>query len=131
MCTNNISLADLPAFEYISGISNIPNLNGIDPESNVQSRVNFDYYTPHQFHSSSNITNSSSEKRIFCLLDKLHQLLYDINYAFDIIGITKTWIRSKCTDDIIANIDLPGYTFLFQPIQQRVGGVGVYIKNSL
>ena len=61
----------------------------------------------------------------------MHQLLYDINYAFDIIGITETWIRSKCTDNIIVNIDLPGYTFLSQPTQQRVGGVGVYIKNSL
>ena len=61
----------------------------------------------------------------------MHQLLYDINYAFDIIGITETWIRSKCTDNIIVNIDLPGYTFLSQPTQQRVGEVGVYIKNSL
>ena len=61
----------------------------------------------------------------------MHQLLYDINYAFDIIGSTETWLRSKCTDNIIVNIDLPGYTFLSQPSQQRVGGVGVYIKNSL
>ena len=141
LCTNNISLADLPAFEYISGIKNIPNLNGIDPESNVQSRVNFDYYTPHQFHSSSNITNSSPGKGFSVFhsnirsvqknIDKLHQLLYDINYAFDFIGITETRIRSKCADNIIVNIDLPGYTFLSQPTQQRVGGVGVYIKNSL
>ena len=141
LCTNNISLADLSAFEYISGTNNTPNLNGIDPESNVQSRVNFDYCTPHQFHSSSNITNSSSEKVYSVFhsnirsvqknIDKLHRLLYDINYAFDIIGITETWIRSKCTDNIIVNIDLPGYTFLSQPTQQRVGGVGVYIKNSL
>ena len=29
LCTNNISLTDLPAFEYISGINNIPNLKNL------------------------------------------------------------------------------------------------------
>lgn len=60
--------------------------------------------------------------------DNLVQLLRDLNYPFNIISLSKTWLRSS---EKICNLDLPGYSFLSQSTTLRAGGVGLYIKNGI
>ena len=100
----------------MSAINNIPNLSAIDPEMNLPSQVNFDYYTTHQFHSSSNIQNTLLQKSLSLLhcnirsiratFDRLDQFLSELNYPFDIIGISETWINDNTNQ--LVNIDLSG-----------------------
>jgi hypothetical protein len=49
--TRNDYFDDLPRLELISLLHNVPNLTSIDVDANVLSDINFDYYTPHEFHS--------------------------------------------------------------------------------
>jgi len=61
--------------------------------------------------------------------DNLEQFLNDLNYPFNIISLSETWINRS--NEQISNLDLPGYSFLSQPTTQRAGGVGMYIKKGI
>ena len=123
--------------QTISNIGNIPHLSNFDPECNTPSKVNFNYFDLHKFHSSPEI-NTCSNKALSLLncnirsiqanFDNLVQLLNDLNYPFNIISLSETWLRSN---EQISNLDLPGYSFLSQPTTQRAGGVGLYIRNGI
>lgn len=63
-CSQNTDydrLAQLPRFEIISYLNNIPQISSFDPEVNITSKVNFNYFTTHEFHSSPDIINSFSD----------------------------------------------------------------------
>ena len=88
----NAMLADLPVLQTISNIGNIPHLSNSDPESNTPSKVNFNYFDIHKFHSSPEISSCSC--KAFSLLncnirgiqanfDNLVQFLNDLNYPFN------------------------------------------------
>lgn len=104
---------------------------------NTPSKVNFNYFDLHKFHSSPEI-NTCSNKALSLLncnirsiqanFDNLVQLLNDLNYPFNIISLSETWLRSNKQ---ICNLDLPGYSFLSQLTTQRAGGVGLYIRNGI
>lgn len=127
------------AFNSEINFSNIPNLSNADPEINIPLRVNFDYYTPTEFKDSigtsiHNIQSSlsvlhSNVRSIQKNFDNLHQMLFELDHPFDIIGISESWINTENTN--VVNIDLPNFSFISQPTEQRAGGVGFYIKNSL
>ena len=51
-----------------SNIRNVPYLSNSDPESNTPTKVNFNYFDIHKFHSSPEINNSCSNKA-FSLLN--------------------------------------------------------------
>ena len=135
--TVNAILEDLPMLQTISNIGNIPHLSNFDPACNTPSKVNFNYFDLHKFHSSPEI-NTCSNKALSLLncnirsiqanFDNLVQLLNDLNYPFNIISLSETWLRSN---EQISNLDLPGYSFLSQPTTQRAGGVGLYIRNGI
>ena len=61
--------------------------------------------------------------------DNLVQFLNDLNYPFNIISLSETWLNRA--NEQISNLDLPGYSFLSQPTIQRAGGVGMYIKKGI
>ena len=61
--------------------------------------------------------------------DNLQQFLNDLNYPFNVISLSETWINRS--NEQISNLDLPGYSFLSQPTTQRAGGVGMYIKKGI
>lgn len=136
---SRLSLSNLPILEFTSTINNHPNLSANDPESNIPSKVNFDYYSPHNFHSSPDIQNSAAQIHISFLncnirsisanFDHLTQMLSDLNYHFNVIGLTETWLQSSVHNP--TNLNIPGYTFVSQPTSQRAGGVGFFIDNSL
>ena len=124
--------------QTILNIGNIPHLSNSDPESNTPSKVNFNYFDIHKFHCSPEI-NSCSNKAFSLLncnirsiqanFDNLEQFLNDLNYPFNIISLSETWINRS--NEQISNLDLPGYSFLSQPTTQRAGGVGMYIKKGI
>jgi len=134
----NAILEDLPMLQTISNIGNIPHLSNSDPESITPSKVNFNYFDIHKFPCSPEI-NSCSNKAFSLLncnirsiqanFDNLEQSLNDLNYPFNIISLSETWIN-RCNEHI-SNLDLPGYSFLSQPTTQRAGGVGMYIKKGI
>ena len=135
----NSNLEHLPTFQVTSEINNIPHLTNIDPEANIPSKVNFNYFNTHDFHCSPDLQSSNSQKSFSILncnirsihanFDNLTQMLHDLNYTFSIIGLSETWISA--THNQSMNIDLPGYSFVSQPTTQRAGGVGLYINNDL
>ena len=112
-------LEDLPVLQTISNIGNIPHLSNSDPESNTPSTVNFNYFDIHKFHSSPEI--SSCSKKAYSLLtcnirsiqanvNNLVQFLNDLNYPFNIMSLSETWLNRA--NEKISNLDLPGYSFL-------------------
>lgn len=132
MCTHKINC--LPRF------SNITNLNTTeyDIESNVTPQVNFKYFTAHDFHSS-NITDLSAKDSLSVLHsnirslsanhDRLVSMLCELNFPFDLIGLTETKIKKDF--DVINNIQIPNYEFISLPTLSNAGGVGIYINNKL
>ena len=134
----NAILENLPVLQTVSNIGNIPHLSNSDPESNTPSKVNFNYFDIHKFHCSPEI-NSCSNKAFSLLncnirsiqanFDNLQQFLNDLNYPFNIISLSETWINRS--NDQISNHDLPGYSFLSQPTIQKAGGDGMYIKKGI
>jgi hypothetical protein len=70
LCSHNVvnsNLQELPLLQTISQIDNIPSFSDIDPEKNLPSKVNFDYFNSHDFHSSPEILNS--EHKSFSILN--------------------------------------------------------------
>lgn len=57
----NAILEDLPVLHTTSNIGNIPQLSNSDPESNTPSKVNFNYFDIHKFHSSPEISSCSNK----------------------------------------------------------------------
>jgi hypothetical protein len=56
-------------------------------------------------------------------------MLSNIDFSFNIIGLTETKI--KFGQDILLNHVLDGYEFVSQPTNFNAGGVGFYINNNL
>lgn len=135
--TNCEDISDLPCLQVISELNNIPKLLAADPDSNMPSKVNFDYYSIFDFSNSVDIQNSLL-LRSFSILncnirslnanfDQLIQMLADLNFPFTIIGLTETWINSDYSVDYY----LPGYTFISQETKLRAGGVEAFIRNDI
>ena len=101
-------LQDLPVLQTVSNIGNIQHLSNSDPESNTPSKVNFNYFDIHKFHYSPE--NNSCSNKAFSLLncnirsiqanfDNLVQFLNDLNYPFNTISLSETWlkdVRANC-----------------------------------
>ena len=58
-------LGSLPILNIVSPVSNIPHLSNVDIDLHMPSDTNFGYYTPHDFHSSNNITECLSNHMTF------------------------------------------------------------------
>ena len=61
--------------------------------------------------------------------DNFLHMLSELYFPFSVIGVVESKI--KIDQACIANIDLPGYTFISQPSNSKAGGVGFYISNKL
>lgn len=115
----NAILEDLPVLHTTSNIDNIPHLSYSDPESNTPSKVNFNCFDIHKFHSSPEISSCSNKafsflncnmRSVQANFNNLVQLLNDLNYPFYIISLSETWLNRS--NEQISNLDLPGYSFL-------------------
>ena len=124
LCSDKIygsRLEDLPCLELTSSLENIPNLHGFDPENNILTEVNFEYYTSHKFHSSEVIKDITEEnyfsvihsnvRSIATNYDNLIALITELNFNFHLIGISETKINID--KDCVSNISILGYNFFF------------------
>ena len=89
--TNYEDLWDLPCLQVISELNNIPQLSASDPDSNMSSKVNFDYYSISDYSSSVDIQNSLLLRSFSILncnirsLNHLIQMLADIKFPFALL----------------------------------------------
>lgn len=139
-CSKKISrlrLENLSNLEVISSISNVPNLGESDIDEQISHKINFNYYSTHDFHNNSEISGlKNSLSFLHCNIrslqanyDHLLDMLNILNFDFSVIGLSE--IKFKIDKEVFANISIPRYTFIFQPSNSAAGGVGLYINNHL
>ena len=105
-CSRNIACAKLehlPRPNTISSFDNSDNFSQIDPESNLPSMVNFNYYSTHDFHQSSEISSLFSNKSfstIHCNIrglaknyGSLVSMLDELQHSFDVIGLSEIKLK--------------------------------------
>ena len=59
--------------------------------------------------------------------DKINQLILNLAFTPDIIGVSETWL----TKDKYFLYSLNNYTFIHQPCKGNVGGSGLFIKSGI
>ena len=83
--------------------------------------------------------NENSTFSVLCLnirllsnlknFSKSEGLLSSLTLAPSLIAVTETWLKPNYSESII---NLPGYSFIFNPrVQTQGGGVGFYVKENL
>ena len=88
---------NLPSFEIISKLSNMPNLNSSDLDENFIKTINSKYYKTHDLPKISN-HHHTKDFSLFHVnirslpkhFDELHTLLHASKIPFDVIGITES-----------------------------------------
>ena len=96
------------------------------------------YYSPNNF---KRLKSTSSTYSSFSLfhnnirslkrnLENLQvQLLSELDYHFNIIGVTETKITNST--ELNFNVEIMGYKFEYVPTPLSFGGVGMYVDNTL
>ena len=129
------SLYDLDIFT----LNTRPNVH-INPDSEFShSQIRTNYYSPYSFN---DLKQRTLKDNCFSFLHNnirslpLHldefqsHLLRELNYNFDVIGISETKITSSSPASSL-NLDIPGYKFEHVPTPLAFGGVGMYINEDL
>ena len=57
-------------------------------------------------------------------------LLNELDFDFDVIGITETKITDN-SPPLVTNLNIEGYTFEYVPTPLASGGVSMYVSNLL
>jgi exonuclease III len=132
-------LNNLPQLDLIEVLNSRNNISNLDPDLNIPSQSNFQYYTTDEFQTNDIINECISSDHFSCLhsnirslnsnFDNLIQMLSEFSYNFSVIGLTET--RLKTTQENLCNQYLNGYTFVSQPSLSNAGGVGFFINDSL
>ena len=100
--------------------------------------MSFQYYNTHEFHDNYYINEYFSDKCFSALhcniriltanFDNLQHMLSELHLPFSIVGLTE--IKLKVDQNFLSNVEIPGYSFTFQPSLSNAGGVGIYIKED-
>ena len=91
----------------LSKLNKISSLNYHDVENNVKQQPDFKYYTLEDFLNNDDISQSKSMpffqstihfniRSLSANHDGLTMLLSDLQHSFDVIGLSKTKIKSNC-----------------------------------
>ena len=106
---------NLPSFEIISKLSNMPNLNFRDLEENFIQTVNSEHYKTHDLPKISNHYHMKDFSLFYVSIrspskhfDDLHTLLYASDIPFDIIGITES--KPSLNKDFLTNVKIKPVT---------------------
>ena len=126
----NLDLINKPSFTIQSLLDQMPGQNFSSDEF-LNDSISSKYYSAGDFLEtkfSNNFTMlhlniASLSKHI----DELRNLLFLLDFPFDVIGITETRLHD---DDPIVNLDIKGYDFIHTPTSTNCGGAGIYIKSS-
>ena len=147
---NLMPIENLPSKKYLNRLPslndidlfslNADNVNNSDLEYSSIRPVRCKYYSPHSF---SLLTNKLNKQEFRSQLTLFHNnvcslksnlqnlqthLLNELNFHFNIIGITETRITNSNTIDFNPNIT--GYNFEYVPTPLSAGGVGMYIDSD-
>lgn len=144
----------LPTKKYLDKLHSLYDLDIFSLNTRQNSLINPDihsshnhihtsYYSPHSFNNlKKSVKNPLNNKSSFSILHnnirslRLHledfqaHLLHELDFSFDIMGISET----KLTSSSLAynlNLDIPGYSFEYVPTPLASGGVGMYINSNL
>ena len=123
----------------MSSLEKNPKLSKVDIDLQLPLMINFDSYSPHDFHSNveiqSLLTDKAFSARHFNIrslsknFDSFHHLLGELNNSFQVIGLSET--RIKVNLPPLVNTSIAGFDFISQPTLSEAGGVGFYIRNNL
>ena len=59
--------------------------------------------------------------------DEFQVILYQ--HPFDIITLSETWLRND--KNLLQYVKIPGYSFCYKNRDERRGGVGMYIQDTI
>ena len=129
------SLYDLDIFslnaiveESIDNINTFPFINSIYYSPNSFQKIKS--YTPQNRNEHDLAVFHSNIRSIRLNLENLeNEILGELDYHFDIIGLTETKITNSNVDTDIPR--MPGYNFEYVPTPLSAGGVGLFIDDSL
>ena len=130
------SLYDLDIFSLNSNLDAYLNTEYNLPNQRTQSR----YFSPHGFKMFKGKLPENTVKSSFSIfhnnsvsinsnLENVQLLLDELDFHFDVIGISET----KVTNSNESNVHpiIPGYIFEYVPTQLASGGVGLFVDQSL
>lgn len=145
---NNLLHDNLPSKKYLEHLKSLHDLDlfnlNINIHQNFTDDLNFanrcNYYSPHSFNCMKNSSDYSKNNYFSLLHTNIRSLranlenfqthlLEELNYKFNIIGITETRITNDTIVDF--NPSLPNYNFEYVPTPLSAGGVGIYIDDFL
>ena len=131
---NDCSKFNFKAFKYTENCSNTLEAH-IDPDSNFYNTVNSEcrYYTDEQFCNKFNTAEGLSIIHFNCRsiksnFVKLQDYLANIEYMFDIITLSETWLDSN---DSFEDYKLIGYQIYHMDRTSKGGGVAIYVTDKL
>lgn len=143
---NNSLSYHLPTRNCLEGLSSIYDLDlfnlnthnpNIDPDCNLLcNQIRCNYYSPYKFAEFTKKLESKNCLSIFHnnirslsknLEDFQNHLFHEFDFNFSIIGLTETRITSK--NDVIYNLNIPGYSFEYVLTPLSAGGVAIYVKD--
>ena len=121
--------SDIVNYDFLNNLKSV-----YDPD--VLSYLNFDYFTPDSFNAKIAGRDNGIKFSIFHLNirslnknnEELCQFMRTIHHEFDLIVLSEIWSFNAS----LYNNLFPGYNFHYDlPSATSVGGVGIYVRNSL
>ena len=126
---------NLPSFEIISKLSNMPNLNSSDLDENFIHTIN-KYYKTYDLPKISNHHHTKDFSLFHVTIrglskhfDEVHTLLHASKIPFDVIAITES--KQSLNNDFLTNVTINDYQLHTQPSKSACGGIATYVKKSL
>ena len=110
----------------------------LNPDNQTFDRIPSRYYSPHSFRQmktkvESDISFSVLHNNVVslnCNLENLQpHILHELNFHFNIIGVSETKITNANSEMCTAKI--PGYSFEYVPTPLSSGGIGLFIDELL
>ena len=105
-------------------------------DGQIPSNVNFKYYSNEDFHNDMEIREIINEKSLCALHcnirslsfnhDKLSVMFSELECPFSLIALSETKIKYR--ESLLTNVDMPGYTFISQPLLSNAGGVDCMLR---
>ena len=93
-------------------------------DQTTQNNVHSEALETNRNHISTAHLNTQSMSSTF---DEFQVMLYQ--HAFDIITLSETWLRKN--PNLLQYVQIPGNSFYYKNRDERRGGVGMYIKDSI
>ena len=111
----------------------------INSDIQCDNKIRSNYYSPNSFNDlkksmknpSFSIIHNNVRSLQLRLDDLQTHLLHELNFSFDIIGISERKINISSTTTTNLNLKIPGYSCEYVSTPLAFGGVGTYINEKL